>query len=139
MQRLVMLRDAIRSSWWGLILTEHDTEPTEMAGGLLKLGLAAVLLTPPDTFGGSPVYWMLSAVPELVWALVLLVFGCAHLGSLRAGHRAWRRLMSLTGFLIWFTWWVSFVLGNPASTGAVVYLLAAVAQGWCYVRLRGPV
>lgn len=139
MQQLVALRDRIRSSWWGLILSEHDTEPTEMSGGLLKLGLAVVLLTPRDTFGSSVVYSLLSVVPEPIWGVVLLVFGCLHLGSLHNGARSWRRAMAGVGFLIWFCWWVSFALGSTASTGSVVYLLAAFGQGWCYVRLgRAP-
>lgn len=134
----VRLRDAIRSSWWGLILVEHDTEPTEMFGGLLKLLLAGLLLLPYDTFGGARVYGLLSVLPESVWAVVLLLFGCVHLLALRHGVRTWRRWMALAGFLIWFTWAISFVLGSPSNTGCVVYLLAALGQAWAYTRLGRP-
>lgn len=134
----IRLRESIRSSWWGLILSEHDTEPTEMFGGVMKLLLAGVLISPQDTFGSARVYGMLSALPEPIWGAVMLVFGTVHLLALRHGVRAWRRWMALTGFLIWFTWSVSFILGSPSNTGAVVYLLAAFGQAWAYVRLGRP-
>jgi hypothetical protein len=121
-----------------MVLAEHDTEPTEMFGGLLKLLLAAVLILPHGTFESSRVYGMLSALPEPVWAAVLLVFGVVHLAAIRGGDRGRRRMMSLAGFLIWFTWAASFFEGTPTNTGGVVYMLAALMQGWCYVRLGRP-
>ncbi|HEX5204804.1 MAG TPA: hypothetical protein VFW27_33210 [Actinoplanes sp.] len=129
------LRDIVRGSWWGRILAEHDTEPTELAGGLMKVLLGLVLLTPLDTFGGARVYGMLSALSEPAWGAIMLLFGAAHLLALRSGRPSWRRTMCLAGFMIWFTWSVSFWLGNPSNTGGVVYALAALAQAWCYVRL----
>lgn len=138
MARLIALRESLRRSWWGLILVEHDTEPTEMFGGMLKVLIAVVLLLPLQTFSGNRVYGMLSVLPEPIWGAVLLVFGVTHLLALRSGNRAWRRGMALAGFLIWFTWSVSFFDGNPSNTGGVVYLLAATLQGWCYVRLARP-
>lgn len=139
MGRLRSFRDALRSSWWGLILVEHDTEPSEMFGGAMKIGLAGVLAYPNDTFGSTTrVYGMLSILPEPIWAVVLLVFGVVHLAALRSGVRSTRRWTALAGFLIWFTWSVSFFLGNPANTGGVVYLLVACMQAWCYVRLGRP-
>jgi hypothetical protein len=136
--RLRVIRDTIKTSWWGLILAEHDTEPTEMFGGLMKLLLAVLLLVPVDTFNRSSVYGLLSVLPEPVWGAVMLVFGGVHLLSLRHGNRHWRRWMALAGFLIWFSWSVSIFVGAPSSTGGVVYLLAALAQGWVYVRLGRP-
>lgn len=135
---LVSLRDCIARSWWGLILSEHDTEPTELAGGLMKVILAGVLLWPSETFSAGRIYGLLAVLPEPIWGSVMLVFGIVHLGSLRSGVRVWRRWMALVGFLIWFTWSISFFVGNPANTGGAVYLLLALAQGWAHVRLGRP-
>jgi hypothetical protein len=135
--RLRSFRDLIRTSWWGLILSDHDTEPTELAGGLLKLALATVLVMPTDTFGERRIYGLLANLPEPFWACLLFTLGIVHLAVLRHGNLHWRRLMALAGFVIWFTWSASFFLGNPSNTGGAVYMLAALGSGWCYVRLGG--
>lgn len=139
MGTLRSFRDRVRASWWGLILTEHDTEPTELFGGLLKIGLAIILVMPLNTFGSTRVYGMLSVLPEGIWAALLLLAGTLHLRAVRTGRRSLRRTMALVGFLIWFTWSISFIEGNPANTGGVVYFLCALMQGWVYARLGRPV
>jgi hypothetical protein len=133
--RLAAVPRYLRSTWWGLILAEHDTEPTEFGGGLMKIGLGALLLTPADTFGSSRIYTLLSALPEVGWGLLLIFFGILHLAALHDGNRSLRRMAALAGFMIWATFSLSFFLGNPTNTGFVVYGLLACAQGWCYIRL----
>lgn len=124
----------IRHSWWGKILAEHDTEPTEVASGVMKVGLGLFLLLPGQTFT-NPVYALLAALPEPLWGGILVVLGVVHILAVRDGSRVWRRRMALAGFLMWCLFTLSFALGNILNTGCVVYGLLAFGQGWCYIRL----
>ena len=137
MARLRALRAWVSSSWWGRILAEHDTEPLELGNSLMLFGLGALLASDrTSTFRTTPlVYDLLAALPEDVWAAGMIALALAQLASLRANRRRVRRLAALGAFLVWFTWSVSFALGNPFNTGWYVYLLAAVGQGWCWIRL----
>lgn len=139
MSRLIRLREWMRSSWWGRILAEHDTEPTELSGGALKVMLGFWLLLPWQTFSSSPTFERLAVVPEWLWGGVLLSIGVGHLAALHDGYAPWRRGASLAGFLIWFSMAVTFVFANPPAMGWLLFMLAALAQGWCYIRLRAPV
>ena len=135
---LTQLRSVRRwlvTSWWGRILAEHDTEPTELGSAFLKVLLGVFLLLPLDTFGSSTVYDFLGLLPEVFWGALLLAVGLLHLAALRTGHWSWRHYMALAGFVVWSCFGISFLLGNRASTGDVVYFLAAVGMGWVYVRL----
>jgi hypothetical protein len=132
------MKDQLRHSWWGLILAEHDTEPTELAGGLMKLVLGSQLILPLDTFATSATFRDLTVLPEWAWGALLIVIGVGHLAALRNGNRSWRRWGSGVGFLLWFSLGATFLHASPNSLGAWVFLLAAVGQMWCYVRLGGP-
>lgn len=135
---LTTLRAKLRTSWWGRILAEHDTEPTEFAGGLMKLVLGSQLVAPVETFTNSASFRDLSVLPEWLWGVLLLIFGFGHMFAIRDGHRKWRRWASGIGFLIWFALGATFLHASPNSLGAWVFLLAALGQMWCYVRLGGP-
>lgn len=137
MSRLRALRDMIRASWWGRILDEHDTEPVELSGGVLKVLLGFWLLLPMDSFASSPTFAVLDVIPETAMGLVLLAVGIGHLLALRDGYVPWRRAASLIGFLIWFTFAATFVWSNPPAMGWLPFLLSAAGQGWCYIRLGG--
>ena len=133
-----MSKELLRNTWWGKILAEHDTEPTELAGGLMKVVLGSQLIAPVDTFSNSPAFHDLTILPEWLWGLLLIGFGVGHWFALRHGYRPWRRLASAIGFLIWFALGATFLHAAPNSLGAWVFLLAALGQCWCYVRLGGP-
>jgi hypothetical protein len=129
------MRDAIRDSWWGLILREHDTEPTELSGGVLKVAIGTWLLLPAQTFSMSPAFGVISIIPENLWGVFLVVIGVGHLAALQNGHRAWRRWASLVGCFVWCAIGLTFLAANPAGLGSLLFLGAGIAQGWCYSRL----
>lgn len=135
MRYLDGLRVRLRQSWWGKILAEHDTEPTELSGGCLKVLLGLTLLSPLQTFTASPAFATLSVFPEWVWGSGLVVLGVVHVVALWAGQRYWRARAATAGFVTWgvigFTFWHA----NPASIGAVPFIVASAQQLWCSIRL----
>lgn len=135
MRCLVAVRDSMVVSWWGLILREHDTEPAELSGGILKAAIGFWLLLPLDTFASSPTFAALAVLPEWAWGTALFCAGVFHLGVLRRGNRTWRQRASLLGFLVWFSFAVVFVITNPPAFGFLAFLMAGLAQMWCSIRL----
>ncbi len=136
MSRWLRVRRMMRASWWGQLLAEHDTEPTEFAGGILKIGIGSWMLWPSDTFGSSPTFAAMAALlPEAVWGTLLCLAGIAHLTALRLGRPGPRRLLAMVGFLVWFTLAGSFLWSTPASIGFPLFALLAAGQGWGYIRL----
>lgn len=133
------LRDSILDSWWGRVLAEHDTEPTELSGGLLKVVIGAWLLLPMQTFSSAPAFGTISVIPENLWGLFLVVIGIGHLAALRNGHPAWRRYAAFVGCFIWSAIGLTFLAANPVGIGSLLFLGAGIAQGWCYSRLGGLV
>jgi hypothetical protein len=133
---LTTWRDRLSDSWWGRILAEHDTEPAELSGGALKIALGFWLLLPWQTFTSSPTFESLAVVPEWIWGGVLVCVGVMHLAALRDGYRVWRRGACLVGFLVWFSMACTFVIANPPAMGWLLFMLSALQQGWCYIRLR---
>lgn len=125
-------------TWWGRILSEHDTEPTEMAGGILKVLLGAQLLLPFDTFGSSTTFRDLQSLPEWLWGVALLSVGVSHLVALARGSAFWRRQFAFIGASVFLGLTGIFLHTSPSSWGAWVFCLAGVWQVWCYVRLRVP-
>lgn len=138
MRRLVMIRDQIKGSWWGMILAEHDTEPVEMAGGLLKVSIGFWLLLPFDTFGSSPTFRALAVMPEWLWGSSLIVVGLLHLHALMDGDRRRRWRGSMVGFVVWFAMAFVFVATNPPALGWIAFMGAALGQMWASLRLGGP-
>ena len=136
MERLLR---ALRGSWWGQILAEHDTEPTELAGGLLKVVIGGWLLLPLQPFEASATFTQLDVLPEWAWGLALLAVGCGHLWAVWDGYVPWRRAASMLGFCVWFTLAVLAGWFNLAGLGLPLFALLAAGQGWAYVRLRGAV
>jgi hypothetical protein len=122
-------------SWWGLILQEHDTEPAELSGGALKVGVGGWLLLPFETFESSPSFVALTILPEWVWGTALLCIGVLHIGVLRLGARSWRQRLSLFGWLVWFSFAAVLVTANPSGIGWLAFLMAGFAQLWCSIRL----
>jgi len=129
----------LAQTWWGRILSEHDTEPTELSGGLLKLVLGVVLVAPFDTFGNSVAFRDLSLLPEWLFGMLFICIGIGHLAVLRNGSEYWRRQFAGIGAGVWLALSGIFLHAVPSSWAAWVFLLAGVWQCWCYVRLRGPV
>lgn len=127
--------DRLLGDWWRRILAEHDTEPAELSGGLLKVGIGFWLLLPMDTFGSSPTFAALSILPEPVWGVVLIALGTFHLSALRSGASAARRHAATIGYLVWFSFAVVFVATSPPAIGWVAFLVAGLAQLWCSLRL----
>lgn len=128
----------MRQSWWGSVLAEHDTEPTEFSGGVLKIGIGLWLLAPASTFGSSPTFAAMAALmPEAVWGVVLGAVGAFRLAVLRSGRCAPRRVGAMIGFLFWFTLASLFLWSSPASLGFPLFALLAAGQGWVYCRLGG--
>jgi hypothetical protein len=132
---LVAFRDMIQRSWWALILAEHDTEPTELSGGLLKAVIGFWLLLPVQTFSNAPAFEAVSVIPESAWGVFLVVVGVLHLAALRNGHAGWRRWAALIGCFIWCAMGLTFMAANPAGIGPLLFVGAGLAQGWCYSRL----
>lgn len=139
MRLLVSCKTALRGSWWGKILAVHDTEPTELAGGLMKLVIGSQLLLPLETFSTSVAFRDLSILPEWLWGSLLAIIGILHLAALRDGYRPWRRVASAVGCVLWFALGTTFLHATPGSLGAWVFILAALGQAWCYVRLGSRV
>lgn len=133
MRWLCSIRDQLRASWWGRVLAEHDTEPTELSGGLLKVSLAIWLLLPPTAIG--PAFGFVALIPELYWSIFLLVVGVGHLVALRNGHPAWRRWGCLVGFFVWCSLAVTLLVNGVVGIGPVLFIGAGLSQGWCYIRL----
>jgi hypothetical protein len=133
--RLHRLRDVLRYSWWGRILAEHDSEPTELSGGLLKIVVGFWLILPLQTFSGGPAFGTISVIPEDIWALFLVIIGSGHLAALANGHPAWRRWAALVGCFVWCAMGSTFLWASPSSIGPLLFLGAGVSQAWCYVRL----
>lgn len=132
-------RDGLASSWWGLILAEHDTEPMELLGGAAKLLLGAHLLAPWQTFVGNVhLYADMAALPEWAWGTALVALGIGHLGALRNGDYGWRRWSSFAGFLVWASLGATFLHTQPTALIGPTLLVFAAGQGWCYVRLGEP-
>lgn len=127
--------DGLTSAWFAPILAEHDTEPTELAGGTLKVAMGLWLLLPFDTFGSSPTFATLAVLPEWTWAIVLIGLGGFHILALRSGDRDARRLASMIGYLVWFSFAMVFVATNPPAIGWLAFLLAGLGQLWCSLRL----
>lgn len=135
MERFQSLRARIKRSWWGMILAEHDTEPAELMGGLLKVAIGAWLLLPWSTFSASRTFQMMAVAPEWFWGGAFIGIGAFHLYALRKGgvHRRWWAAM--IGFTIWFSLAFVFVAANPPAIGWLMFMAAACAQGWASVRL----
>lgn len=125
----------LAEGWWSLILRDHDTEPVELSGGLLKVSIGAWLLLPWDTFESSPTFAVFSILPEWLWGCALLAIGAAHLVSLRSGDLDRRRHGATVGYLIWFSFAMVFVFTNPPAIGWLAFLMAGLAQLWCSLRL----
>lgn len=127
--------DRLARSWWSLILAEHDTEPAELSGGLLKVSIGAWLLLPWDTFESSPTFAVFSILPEWLWGLSLMALGASHLEALRSGNTDHRRHAATIGYLVWFSFAMVFVWTNPPAIGWLAFLTAGLAQLWCSLRL----
>jgi len=129
--------DRMSSAWWSLILAEHDTEPVELSGGLLKVAIGFWLLLPFETFESSPTFAVFAILPEWLWGCSLMALGIAHILSLRSGDLDRRRHGSMTGYLVWFSFAMVFVFTNPPAIGWLAFLMAGLAQLWCSLRLGG--
>lgn len=127
------LPEWLRETWWGAILREHDTEPVELSGGLLKVTIALWLLMPVQSLG--PAFGIVSMIPEVWWAVFLLVVGAGHLAALRNGHVAWRRWGSLIGFFVWCSLAITLVVNGAVGLTPLLFLGAGLSQAWAYVRL----
>lgn len=136
MRWLARWAERLSRAWWALVLAEHDTEPAELSGGLLKVSIGCWLLLPLDTLGSSPTFAALTVLPEWLWGAGLAALGVAHLFALRSGDRDRRRQASTIGWVVWFSFAVTFVVTNPPAFGFLAFLLAGLAQLWCSLRLR---
>ena len=137
MSILRSLRECLRSSWWGKILAEHDTEPAELSGGLMKILIGLWLLLPFETFESSPTFAVFSILPEWLWGGALIAIGAGHVSALRSGDLDQRRHAATIGYLVWFSFSVVFVWTNPPAIGWIAFLIAGLAQLWCSLRLGG--
>lgn len=126
-------------TWWGRMLANCDTEPTELLmGGFLKWLVGTWLMLPLQSLQGSPTFSGLTEMlPEPVWGLILMVLGATHMMSLYNGSIRYRRWscfisMSLWAGMTFYSLWV-----NPPAFGVTLFLTAAICQGWCCTRLQG--
>lgn len=133
MQWLRAIRDRLRASWWGRILAEHDTEPTELSGGLLKVTIAFWLLMPFQSL--SPAFGAVTLIPEFWWSIFLLVVGIGHVTALRDGFPAWRRWGCLVGVFVWGALAISLWSNGVVGLAPLLFFGACLSQGWCYIRL----
>lgn len=133
------LRNMLVRSWWGAILREHDTEPAELSGGVLKVALGVWLLLPWDTFSSSPTFRVISIMPEWLWGTSLVGIGVFHLSALRSGDVQQRQVGALIGFLVWFALGSVFVWTNPPAIGWILFMWAALMQMWASLRLSSEV
>lgn len=123
-------------SLWA-ILTDYDTEPTELGLGCLSTVFGLWLLNPwIDTYAAAPSFRLLASVaPEWFWGLGFLALGLLRFRSIHDGSLAHRRRVSFVGALAWWSLWASFTLANPAATATVVYGVIGAAAIWVWVRL----
>lgn len=128
-------RNRFSRAWWGLILAEHDTEPAEFSGGLLKVAIGFWLLLPFETFESSPTFAVFSILPEWLWGSALFALGAFHLLALRSGGQEARRHAATIGYLVWFSFAMVFVYTNPPAIDWLAFLTAGLAQLWCSLRL----
>src|SRR4051794_8451169 len=98
-----------------------DTEPTELFGGCLKVGLGTWLLAHPGAFSSSSTFSVIAVIPEWAWGGFLLCAGVGRMAALRRGAVPWRRLACLIGFLVWFSFAALFVWSNPPAIGWVAF------------------
>lgn len=127
------LGNTMACSWWMRILQEHDTEPTELSGGVLKVTIALWLLGPWQAL--SPAFGAVSMIPEIWWAVFLMVVGVGHLAAIRNGHPAWRQWGSLVGVFVWSSLAVSLWVNGVVGLAPLLFLGAAFSQAWCAIRL----
>lgn len=120
-------------SWWWAILREHDTEPTELSGGMLKVTIALWLLMPFQAL--SPAFGAVTLIPEVWWSVFLLVVGIGHLAALRNGYPAWRRWGSLVGVFVWSSLAISLWANGVVGLAPLLFFGAAFSQAWVYLRL----
>lgn len=132
MNRLVC---RIQKSWWGRIIAEHDTEPEELRAATTDILVGFWLFLPFNTFSASPTFYVMTVLPELIWALGFLTLGGVGLYILRSGDLEKRRKIALINFLIWGALAFVFVFGNPPAIGWLLFMYAAIGQGWCTIRL----
>lgn len=132
------MRDYLRKTWWGAILADMDTEPSELLTGAFLIWLLGLwMFLPYDTFRSSPTFAMIGYLaPEALWAVLFLSFGALQMIILRQGSRYWRGVMSFLGCMLWSSLTSSFIYTNPGGIGWILFFSAAVSQGWCYIRLR---
>src|SRR5215471_7962204 len=113
------LRYIISTSWWWKILTEHDTEPTELIGGIMLLCWGTWLLLPMQTFKSAQAYTALATIPESLLGAMLLLAGINKVVALRNGNVNWRRLAAMISFGAWFGIASLFGYSDITNTGVV--------------------
>jgi hypothetical protein len=91
-----------------------------------------VVLYPTDTFGSGAVYLWLSG-PEWIWGAIFAVSGALRLWAVAKRLHYLRTANSLLGFVRWGLLGVLFLLGNPASATAPIWLCFALASLCCYL------
>jgi hypothetical protein len=114
-------------------LREHDTEPTELSGGVLKVTIALWLLMPWQSL--SPAFGAVSLIPEFWWSIFLMVVGVGHVAALRNGHPSWRRWGALVGFAVWCSLAITLLINGAVGLTPLLFFGAGFSQAWCYLRL----
>lgn len=89
-----------------------------------------------DTLALESYAGFISVVPEWVWGIGMLVLGIFTLTAAVCKHRYYFRAITLLlNVLIWSFISFQFLMGAPANTGFVVYLVVALDSVWAYLRL----
>ena len=131
-----MLKAMLVWSWYGRILAEHDTEPSELLSGALKVTLGLHLLWPGQTFAGNTLlYGDMAILPEWAWGMLFVAVGVGHLGALRNGNASWRRWAAFAAFLVWSSLGFTFLHTQATALVGPTFAVLAVSSGWVYVRL----
>lgn len=103
---------------------------------LCSLVWGVVIIWPTDTFGSGPAYiWFVG--PEWAWGLLFTLFGALRLWAAVKRLHYLRVGTSLFGVVCWGVVAWLFLLGNPASASAAVFVCFSVASLGSYLSARG--
>lgn len=111
-----------------------DTIEAQSAFILILWGLW--LGAPGDTFGGSPSYGILDALPEWLWSDITIGAGVMQMLALLHGNLKVRLFVAIFNIVVYAIITVSFALANILTTGVPTYSVIAVSNMWAGYRLE---
>lgn len=118
------------------LLHEAFSDAIEGQSAFIMIMWGLWLSAPGDTFGGSPSYGILAALPEWLWSDITIGFGSFQLLALLHGNLKFRLLVARINAVVYVIITVSFALANVLTTGVPTYSIIAMSNMWASYRLE---